>query len=484
MGTSHKNVIVAVRETAQAQLTSAERKRKRIVNPKLTDEDAAALPPCVGSHDMGTKNYTFVILVPKQLSPNARQESKFQCPFERIVRWKKYILEGEQIMEYSTCLVSKLEKEPIHRQNRIRDVYCEAQIAPKAKHMLGISATMLSYFKTRQLVTGSPFPERFCCVGAQSKFSYFLLGTPEGDENYANRKRLSRLIVEYLLTEWNKEGEAAVPKQWLEFYTSKLITGDDKQDDYADCILQGITEMLMAMGIAPPWIALAKLYAWLLRADTHFAGPGKNNWPLAMTAEGENYLTALMRKVDRELQAAIRKKEKLVARLTGLKRKKTPAEEKQLMEDADRELAAKKAASESVYNGLKVPIGMIGARAHNKEAREIVRTKERQEAEERAAKFATLNDAMNAEIGAKKKRASASSQDKIPYLMQLENEAIRRGDEARRAYLASAMGTIDEEVDFEELQDDHEQKKAMEEYQQLMRNKRAKPATDTPGSKN
>ena len=433
--------------------------RKRKVNPELTEEEVRALPPCIASHDMGTKNYTFTIVTRRELnaSEQSRQKKKFPCPLKDILRWKKWLLNGNQIMDYAISITEKLEGEIIHRLNHVRLVLSEAQISPKAKHMLGISAAMLSYYNTRKRVTNSNYPEAYRCVGAQSKFSYCMLCTPEGDENYDNRKRLSRLIVEYLMNEWGQEG--LVDREWVDFYNSKYITGDDKQDDYADCMLQCITELLMEMEIAPPWEALNAMYEWIMKADRHFASPGPNNWPLAMTAEGENALLSLMRKVDRELAQSIKKQIKLKEKLEKLKRKKTPSEEARLLAEAAEEVERRQAASESVYKGLSVCVSMIGSRGINKEARNAVRTKEAEEAEERKKKFDSLYEAVKDIPGAAKNLARARKRNedgKIPYLMELEHKAIRRGDEARRAFLSAAMGTMDEEVDFEELQEEED----------------------------
>lgn len=459
--------------------------RKRIVNPVLTEEEVRELPPCVASHDMGTKNYTFTIVTRRDLTPadQVGQKKKFPCPLKDILRWKKWILDGNQVMDYALSVTKLLEGELIHKLNRVRLVLSEAQISPKAKHMLAISASMLSYYSTRKLVTGSQYPEAFRCVGAQSKFSYCMLGTPEGDENYDNRKRLSRLIVEYLMNEWKRDG--LVHADWADFYNSKNITGDDKQDDYADCMLQCITELLMEMEIAPSWEALNAMYAWIIQADRHFASPGPNNWPLAMTAEGENALLSLMRKVDRDLAQAIKRQVKLKERLAKLKRKKTPSEEESLLAKAAEEIDLRQAASESVYKGLSTCISMIGSRGINKEARAAVRTKEAEEAEERKRKFETLYSASKDIPGARKKLARArKDQDRsnIPYLMQLENQAIRRGDEARLAYLSAAMGTIDEEVDFEELQDDEDEeaKARAAEYKRAATERAKRARTEIP----
>lgn len=437
--------------------------RKRVVNPSLTDEEIKALPPCIASHDMGTKNYTFTIVTRRDLNPaeqqqQAGQRQRFPCPLKDILRWKKWILDGSQVMDYALSISKLLEGEDINRLNRVRLVLSEAQISPKAKHMLAISASMLAYYSTRKLVTGSQYPEAFRCVGAQSKFSYCMLGTPEGDENYANRKRLSRLIVEYLMNEWKRHG--LVQAEWADFYNSKYVTGDDKQDDYADCMLQCITELLMEMEIAPSWEALNAMYEWIMKRDAHFASAGANNWPLAMTADGENALLSLMRKVDRELAQAIKRQVKLKERLEKLKRKKSPAEEESLLAKAAEEIERRQAASESVYKGLATCISMIGSRATNKETRAAVRTKEAEEAEERKRKFDALYNASKDIPGASKKLARARKNEdraNIPYLMQLEHQAIQRGDQARLAYLASAMGTMDEDVDFEELRDDEDE---------------------------
>lgn len=423
------------------------KEKQRKVNPELSLEEAAKLPGCVSSHDMGTRNYTHVTFAPAEPPKKAKNERRFPCPIERILSWKKYHLEGDSIMYYASHLVKLLEADPVNRANRVRWPYAEAQIAPKAKHMLAISATLMSYYETRKAVTGSAWPERMISVGAQSKFAYFMLGTPEGDDNYANRKRLSSYIVEYLMVEWKNEG--LIEPAYTEFYLNKNVTGADKRDDYADCMLQGITEELVRQRVAPTWPALNRLYGWIKRTDSHFAGPGKGNWPLAFNAESEAALLALMKKVDRTLARAMRNYEKLIARFAGLKRKKTPAEETQLLNAAKADIEKARDACKAIYEDLNHCIDMIGARAYNKETRALVRTAERKEAEERKQRFMDYLAAAKANGVHVSEREKQLKGEKMQYLMELEQAAISREDAARRAYLQAAMMGEDEEMEYD-----------------------------------
>lgn len=453
-------------------------KRKRVVNPELTPEEARALEPCVASHDMGTKNYTFAIATRRLITAALASGTKhFPCPLKQILRWKKWILSGTQIMEYAISITEKLDNEVIHQENRVRLVLSEAQIAPKAKHMLGICASMMSYYNTRKLVTRSQYPEAFRCVGAQAKFSYCMLGTPEGDENYDNRKRLSRLIVEYLMNQWRELG--LVEPEWVDFYNSKHITGDDKQDDYADCMLQLITELLSEMGVAPSWSALNAMFAWIIKRDSHFTAEGRNSWPLALSADGEKNLMSIMRKRDTDLLRAIKKQVKLKERLASLKRKKSPADEERLLQQAADDVERCQNECYMVHNELSTCISMIGVRSGNKEVRAAVRTKEREEADERKRKFDQLYGETHEASVIRRRitKARANEPDKLPYLMQLEHKAIQRGDAARLAFLNSAMGGVDDEVDFEEILEDQDpaEKEQISEFKRIQE-ERAKKA--------
>jgi hypothetical protein len=423
-------------------------KHSKVVNPVLTAQELADLPGCVDSDDMGTKNYTFTIFVPVDAIVPPKHESHFPCPIKRLLRWLKYILQGDSIMYYVEHLTALLDAEPIRRANKIRWAMAEAQIAPKAKHMLAISATFMTYFHTRKLVSHAQWPEQMLSVGAQSKFSFFMLGTPEGDENYANRKRLSRLIVEYLMTTWKEDG--LIESEWHAFYISKHITGEDKQDDYADCMLQGVTEVFYRLQYNPTWPALNKLYKWIQR-DSHFEGPGPNNWPLAFNAESEAALLSAMKKVDKGLLKAMKNLEKQIKHLAGLKRKKSPAEEEAQIKAARAEVERAQKASESIYSGLATCISMIGNRAHNKALRKIERTKELEEAERRLKRYKDyMKEAKAAGIHISEKEKQRLRGEKPQYLMELEHQAISREDALRRAYISAETGGDDDEFEFEE----------------------------------
>lgn len=433
---------VAIREGTMSR-------HSRVVNPVLTAQEIAALPGCVDSDDMGTKNFTFTIFVPFDAIPPSPGETKFPCPIKKLLRWLKYILQGDSIMYYVEHLTAMLDAEPIRRANKIRWAMAEAQIAPKAKHMLAISAAFMTYFHTRKLVSGAQWPEQMLSVGAQSKFSFFMLGTPEGDENYQNRKRLSRLIVEYLFTEWREDD--LIEPEWVDFYLSKKITGDDKQDDYADCMLQGVTEVFYRLKYNPTWPALDRLYKWLQSRDPHFEGPGPNNWPLAFNAESEAALLSAMKKVDKGLLRAMKNLEKQVKHLAGLKRKKSPADEEVIIKNLRAEIGRAQKASESVYSGLRTCIGMVGNRAHNKALRKIERTKELEEAEKRLKRYKDyMKEAKAAGVSISEKEKQLLRGEKPQYLMELEQRSIARQDALRRAYIAAETGGDDDEVEFEE----------------------------------
>lgn len=440
--------------SAQAIRNGVMDKMKKVVNPVLTEQEVAALPGCVDSEDMGTKNYTFTIFVPVDAITPPKHETRFPCPIKKLLRWVKYILQGDSIMYYVQHLTKLLNDEPIRRAGKVRWALAEAQIAPKAKHMLAISATLMSYFHTRKLITGSAWPEQMLSVGAQSKFSFFMLGTPEGDENYANRKRLSRLIVEYLMDQWREDG--LIEPEWATFYNSKHITGEDKQDDYADCMLQGITEVFYRLKYNPTWPALNKLYAWLKRRDVHFAEPGNLNWPLAFNAESEAALLSVMKRVDKDLLKTMKALEKQTTHLANLKRKKSPAEEEALIKAAHAEIERAQKASDSVYTGLSTCISMIGNRAHNKALRKIERTKELEEAESRLKRYkAYMAQAKAAGVTVSEKEKQRLRGEKPQYLMQLEQQAISRQDALRRAYIAAETGGDDDEFEFEEPDTTH-----------------------------
>lgn len=168
------------------------------------------------------------------------------------------------------------------------------------------------YLLMRKDMQNSPYPKEIRHVNAHCKFSYFLIKTPEGRPNKIYRKKLSRLIVHYLLKQWVARGK--LHRKWLVFYEENKA----KQDDYADCFLQLYAEECIYHGVTQPsWEALELLWAELMK-DPSFAETG--GWPLALTAEGDRKYQSYLNRV----QKALEKKDSPPPSATTKKRSSPP----------------------------------------------------------------------------------------------------------------------------------------------------------------
>lgn len=273
-------------------------------------------------------------------------------------------------------------------------------------------------------------PPQILSVRPTSKFGFLYLKTPEGDKQYENRKRMCRLIVLFLLREFCQRLKV-LDVGWLQFYESKLITGDDKQDDYADAYLQLYAEQCVKLKFRPSWAALERLYNFL-KEDAHFRETG--TWPLALTAEGVKRLETDQRIATREAEMAAKRQAQEEARQANPKRKRATQEEENKRLEELRNKVADKQTSVAVLTSLEHAKSAIVSHKRQKEVRPDQR---KQEAEERKAadeearrvtqqlKYGDLSNKDMAEL----ERKGTS----MHYLAQKELFAVSRADQARVA---------------------------------------------------
>lgn len=320
----------------------------RAVNVPLTAEQARIHPLVYASHDMGEVTFTYFIVVPLSKPPQEVGPHEFVCPFERIVRWPKYNLRGgdESTFGISQTLIDLTENEQLIKQMRVKEAVIESQLGPQNPKMYALSRETATTYLMRKKLTGGEYPEAVTSIGAQSKFSYFFLKCPTGTENYDNRKRLAVVILDYLLRQWCEAGK--IPREWYKYYDDKLLTGDDKKDDYADPALQLIVYLLEKMKIAPQWTALEALYRYLMenpRYGPTIGGGITQKWPLAFTAAGEVAYDVLERGSLRNLERAGKRLHDLIERAQAGLNRNNPRR-KPISEDIREELNA--AAAENV----------------------------------------------------------------------------------------------------------------------------------------
>lgn len=110
------------------------------------DENCCGREDFLESQDMGIANFVYLIALPMQPDFAGLPDDGFACVFEPK-RWIKRKLGGDQLTEYCGSLVGMLDNEPVHRQNRLKMLLIEAQIAPRNPHMYA-SATIHVFFSS------------------------------------------------------------------------------------------------------------------------------------------------------------------------------------------------------------------------------------------------------------------------------------------------------------------------------------------------
>ena len=112
-------------------------------------------------------------------------------------------------------------------------------------------ATTIKSAGNRQLSVH--WPRTIELISPQQKFGYFGFKCPKGDELKEARKRLSVLIVRFLLLKYIKRGE--LRQEWLD----DVYDQESKQDDMADAFLQLYAKVLIARKLMLSWSVILEI---------------------------------------------------------------------------------------------------------------------------------------------------------------------------------------------------------------------------------
>jgi hypothetical protein len=255
----------------------------------------------VAGYDIGTVNFADLY---------ATQRDDPDCPLDQFpyvldpIQWRVGPLSGSVLFEWNHALVERIDAVECVRQNRVRDVRVEQQLAQENPVMYGISSCISAYYETRRRLTENAWPETITSIGAAAKFGAMMLKCPEGNANKRYRKQLSIRIVWFLLQQWG--ARKLICAKFVDDFKRA-----DKKDDLADVFLMTYMAELQKRKQRLTWEALGKMIRYVTSEKPFGKG---HKCPLEMSAEGSKRYAAYKRKKERQRVKAA----------AGNKRKRAP----------------------------------------------------------------------------------------------------------------------------------------------------------------